>query len=287
MLKNMTAFVGAIAVALGFASVSHAQNQPAKPIRVLLVCGGCCHDYAKQKDILAKGIAERANVEVTIAYDPGEKGVAPQGKLNPVYNSDDWAKNFDVVIHDECTDAVTNPTIINRIMKPHKEGLPGVVLHCGMHCYRTADWNKKGGVTPWFEFTGLQTTGHGAQLPIALHFVDTDSPITKGMQDWTTVNEELYNNYNDGKLFDTAKPLVRGKQTTKARNGTERTDDNVVAWTNQYNGKTRVFATTIGHNNKTVADPRYLDMVTRGLLWATNHITDDGKPAPGYEPVKK
>jgi len=281
MLRNFTAFVGAIAVALGFASVSHAQA--AKPIRVLLVCGGCCHDYAKQKDILAKGIAERANVEVTIAYDD-DKGTK---HFNPVYANPDWAKNFDVVIHDECTADVNKPEEVETVLKPHKEGLPGVVLHCGMHCYRTADWNKKGGVTPWFEFTGLQSTGHGAQLPIALHFVDTDSPITKGMQDWTTVNEELYNNYNDGKLFDTAKPLVRGKQTTKQRNGKERTDDNVVAWTNEYNGKARVFATTIGHNNATVADPRYLDMVTRGLLWATNHITDDGKPAAGYEPVKK
>jgi type 1 glutamine amidotransferase len=116
--------------------------------------------------------------------------------------------------------------------------------------------------------------------------VDNQSPITKGMTDWTTVNEELYNNAV-GKLLDTAKPLARGKQTVKSRDGKERTDDNVVAWTNEYNGKARVFATTIGHNNTTVGDPRYLDFVTRGLLWATGHLTDDGKPAPGYEAQKK
>jgi type 1 glutamine amidotransferase len=257
-----------------------------KPIRVLLVCGGCCHDYAKQKDILAKGLTERANVDVTIAFYEIKDNKGKE-KLNPVYEKADWFKDFDVVIHDECDASVNNLDAIANILKPHKDGLPGVVLHCGMHCYRTTDWNKKGGVTPWFEFTGLQSTGHGAQLPIALHFVDTQSPITKGMEDWTTINEELYNNYNDGKLFPTATPLVRGKQTTKSKTGQERTDDNVVAWTNEYNGKARVFATTIGHNNKTVEDPRYLDLVTRGLLWATNHLTDDGKPAPGYEPVKK
>jgi type 1 glutamine amidotransferase len=284
MFKNWTALVCAMGVVLGFGTVSRAQEKAAaKPIRVLLVCGGCCHDYAKQKDILAKGIAERANVEVTIAYDP-DKGTK---HFNPVYENPDWAKNFDVVIHDECTADVNKDEQVQTVLKPHKEGLPGVVLHCGMHCYRTTDWNKKGGETPWFEFTGLQTTGHGAQLPIALHFVDDQSPITKGMADWTTVNEELYNNFNDGKLFPTAKPLIRGKQTTKLRNGKERTDDNVVAWTNEYNGKTRVFATTIGHNNATVADPRYLDLVTRGLLWATGHLTDDGKPAAGYEAQKK
>ena len=46
----------------------------------------------------------------------------------------------------------------------------------------------------------------------------------------------------------------------------------VVAWTNRYNGKTRVFGTTLGHNNDTVADPRYLDLVTRGLLWSVDKL---------------
>jgi len=281
----IAALVAVITCSLSFVPTARAEEK-AKPIRVLLVCGGCCHDYAKQKDILAKGLAERANVEVTISFYEIKENKGKE-RLNPVYEKADWSKDFDVVIHDECDASVNDMAAIDRILKPHKDGLPGIVLHCGMHCYRTTDWNKKGGVTPWFEFTGLQTTGHGAQLPIALHFVDAQSPITKGMEDWTTINEELYNNYNDGKLFPTAKALVRGKQTTKGKSGQERTDDNVVAWTNEYNGKARVFATTIGHNNKTVEDPRYLDLVTRGLLWATNHITDDGKPAAGYEAVKK
>jgi type 1 glutamine amidotransferase len=241
-----------------------------KPIRVLLVCGGCCHDYAKQKDILAKGLAERANVEVTIAYDP-DKGTK---HLNPVYEREDWSKDFDVVIHDECSADVKDEATIEKILKPHKDGLPAVVLHCGMHCYRSKGFPK---ATPWFDFTGLVSTGHGAQLPIAISFVDDASPITKGMKDWTTINEELYNNAA-GQLQETAKALARGKQTDKGK-----TNDFVVAWTNTYNGKTKVFATTIGHNNQTVADPRYLDLVARGLLWSTGHLTDDGKPAAGCE----
>src|SRR5258705_515720 len=187
--------------------------------------------------------------------------------------------------------AITHPTFaeaaVANILKPHKDGLPGVVLHCGMHCYRTKGWNNKSAApTPWFEFTGMPSTGHGAQLPIAIAFDDKQSPITKGMEDWTTINEELYNNAI-GKPLDTAKPLARGKQTIKSKDGKERVDDYVVAWTNEYNGKAKVFATTIGHNNATVADPRYLDLVTRGLLWTTGHLTDDGKPAAGYEAVKK
>jgi Trehalose utilisation len=246
-----------------------------KPLRALLVLGGCCHDYAKQQDILSKGIAARANVEFTIAYDP-DKGTK---HLNPVYNNPDWAKGFDVVIHDECCADVTDMAIINRILDPHRQGLPGVVLHCAMHSYRTDGWNKKDPAkpTPWFEFTGLASTGHGAQIPIETTFVDKDSPITKGMENWTTIKEELYNNFR-GDILPTAKALTRGKQG-KA--------DTVVAWTNKYNDKTRVFSTTLGHNNETVADDRYLNLVTRGLLWATGHLTDDGKPAPGYGPKTK
>jgi type 1 glutamine amidotransferase len=59
-------------------------------------------------------------------------------------------------------------------------------------------------------------------------------------------------------------------------------------WTNSYGPKhTRVFSATIGHNNETVADARYLDLVTRGVLWATGHLNEDGTPAAGYGPGGK
>src|SRR4051812_15321163 len=118
----------------------------AKPIRVLLVCGGCCHDYAKQKDILAKGLAERANVEVTIAFYEIKENKGKE-KLNPVYGKADWSKDFDVVVPDECDATGKDEAAVANIPKPPKAGLPGVVLHCGMPSYRTTDWNKKGGVT--------------------------------------------------------------------------------------------------------------------------------------------
>ncbi|HRA90543.1 MAG TPA: hypothetical protein PK992_20795, partial [Planctomycetaceae bacterium] len=135
-----------------------------KPIRALLVLGGCCHDYNTQMDLLAKGIAERAHVEVVIAYDSDKS----TGHLNPVYEKADWAEGFDVIIHDECSSDVKDLAIIDRILEPHRQGIPGVLLHCGMHCYRSEGYPKK--VTPWFEFTGLQTTGHGRQAPINVSY---------------------------------------------------------------------------------------------------------------------
>jgi type 1 glutamine amidotransferase len=262
-----------------------------KPLRALLVLGGCCHDYAKQKDILAAGISARAHVEVTIAFDPDKT----TRHLNSVYEAADWAKGFDVVIHDECTSDVKDLEQIDHILGPHRGGLPGVVLHCGMHCYRSAGFPQA--VTPWFEFTGLPSTGHGPQQPIAIQFLDPASPITKGLSDWTTVNEELYNNFA-GNVLDTAHALARGKQIVKNKQGEENTVDYIVAWTNRYRNRTNVFATTLGHNTQTVADPRYLDLVTRGLLWSCGKLdgsylktldptTQSPEPSAGAGPAPK
>src|SRR6185436_18666376 len=91
-----------------------------KPLKALLVIGGCCHDYAAQKEILAKGLAARAHVEVEIAYDPDRTTM----HLNPVYEKPDWAKGFDVVIHDECSSDVKDKAVIDRILAPHRGGLP-------------------------------------------------------------------------------------------------------------------------------------------------------------------
>ncbi len=255
-------------------------TRAADPVRALLVSGGCCHDYAHQKDILKKGIESRANIIIEQAYTPDNTTHPPL----PILGNPDYAKGYDVIIHDECAAEISDPAMVEAVLKPHRDGIPGVNLHCAMHCYRIGNPNDP--VTPgtphgyWFEYLGLQSSGHGPQLPIAIHFTATSDPIVVGMKDWTTINEEHYNNIH---VFDSAHALAHGVQVIPGRNGASRTNDFVVAWTNEYGPKkTRVFSTTIGHNNETVEDSRYLDLVTRGILWATGHLDQDGKPAEGY-----
>jgi type 1 glutamine amidotransferase len=167
------------------------------------------------------------------------------------------------------------------VLSPHKTGVPGVNLHCAMHCYRIGNPGTPAQAgTPhawWFEYLGLQSSSHGPQKPIAITHLNATHPISKGLPDWTTINEELYNNIQ---VLDGATPLARGKQIVPNKDGTEKEVESIVAWTNTYMGKTRVFSTSIGHNNATVEDDRYLDLVTRGVLWATNNLSEDGTPKP-------
>ena len=267
------------------ASVSFANAEDVKPLRVLLVTGGCCHDYEKQHLILAEGLGARANIEVTFEHNP-DKTTKCSFEL---YKNKDWAKPFDVVIHDECSADVTDPEYVGNIIGAHRNGTPAVNLHCAMHCYRWGNFKEPVTVgadnSHWYEMLGLQSTGHGPQEPIALTFVDTTHAITKGMTDWTTIKEELYNNIQ----ILTAHPLVKGKQTqTDKKTGEKKEVETVVAWTNEFGpNKTRIVSTTIGHNNETVGDARYLDLVTRSVLWAAGKLDENGKPLPGYESKKK
>ncbi|MBL9115643.1 MAG: ThuA domain-containing protein [Verrucomicrobiaceae bacterium] len=284
--RSFLTLLAPLALAGAAAWVAQAEDSaPVKPLKVLLVCGGCCHDYATQKMLLAEGISARANVEFTIEHNPDKSTKA----AFEIYKNPDWAKNFDVILHDECSADVTDPTYVGNILNAHKAGKPAVNLHCAMHSYRWGNFKEPVAAgadnAGWYEMLGLQSTGHGPQEPIDISFVDKTNPLNKNLSDWTTIKEELYNNIQ----VLTAKPVAKGKQSFKdKKTGEQKTAETVIVWTNEFGpNKTRIWSTTIGHNNDTVSDARYLDMVTNGLLWAVGKLDDNGKPMPGYGPRQK
>lgn len=236
-----------------------------KPLKALLVAGGCCHDYKGQHEALYKGIQALANVQVDV-YWTDDKSVNPP---LPLYENPDWAKDYDIIIHDECAAGNKDLRVLKNILKAH-ETIPAVHLHCAMHSFRV-------GNDQWFKHLGIQSSSHGPQEPIKIEFVAGDHPITATLKNWTTIKEELYNNVN---VFD-GQPIAMGKQMVKGKEVVS-----IVAWTNEKQGAPS-FSTTIGHNTETVADDRYLEMVTRGLLWAAGKLNDDylGKPFTGENKI--
>ena len=273
-----------IALAL-LAGLTTSLSAEQKPLRVLVVAGGCCHDYATQKEVLKKGIEARVNATVEVAYDP-TKSTKP---LFELFKSPDWGKNFDVVVHDECAADITDQAYVANIVNAHKNGLPAVNLHCAMHSYRWGNYRTpvKAGDdnASWYEMLGLQSTGHGPQQPIAITFTDKSHPITTGLADWTTINEELYNNVQvlGAKTLATGLQKVPEKKDKKGKVTPASEANAIVAWTNEFGPKkTRIFSTTIGHNNATVEDARYLDLVARAVLWSAGKLEADGKPSAGF-----
>ncbi|MDF1813596.1 MAG: ThuA domain-containing protein [Verrucomicrobiales bacterium] len=294
MVKTTNFWKTILPAVLLFAVIGFAWAQTKKePLKILLIAGGCCHDYATQTKLLKAGIEERLNAEVTVEYNPDKSTKA----TFKVYESEDWAKGYDIVIHDECSASVTDRAYVKRILDAHKAGVPAVNLHCAMHSYRWDDFRTPVELSAdnagWYEMIGLQSTGHGPQSPIDIKFADSDHPTTSGLKDWTTINEELYNNVQ---IFDGTTALAVGHQLQMPR-GKKGKDgkrlpppadavptkaEAVVIWANEYGPKkTKIFSTSLGHNNETVADSRYLDLITRGLLWVSGNIKEDGTAVEG------
>jgi type 1 glutamine amidotransferase len=235
------------------------------PLKVLMITGGCCHDYDAQKEILSVGLSARANLAFTIVHEGGES----RAHKVSIYANPDWAKGFDVIVHNECFGAVEDIALVEAIAKAHFDGVPGVALHCAAHSYRTAKTDA------WREALGVTSMSHEKRRDLTVKTLAAAHPVMTGFPaEWKNPQDELY---KIEKQWPGMVPLAQayGEETKK---------DHPVIWVNSY-GKTRMFGTTLGHGNETMADPVYLDLVARGLLWAAGKLGDDGKPLAGFGPA--
>ena len=262
MRTFLTLFIAAIAVC---ATRSLAEDPP-KPIHALMVCGGCCHDYENQKRILSEGITKRANVEWTIV----QEGTDREHRVS-IYEKPDWAKGYDVVLHNECFGYVNDDKFVEGIAHPHFEGLPAVVLHCSTHSYRQATTDE------WRKLIGQSSFSHEKGRDLEVKNINPQHPVMLGFPaEWHDPVDELYKNE---KLWPDFVPLAQAY-------GIDTKKDHACIWVNTY-GKCKVFGTTLGHSNETMQSEVYLDLVTRGLLWACDKLDTEGKPKPGYGPGGK
>lgn len=234
----------------------------ARPLRALMVTGGSSHDYEAQKMILSEGISARANVTWTIAHQGGKN----RNRMIDLLKSPDWADGYDVVLHNQCFGGVTDVAFVEQFTQVHHAGMPAVVIHCSVHSYRNAKTDA------WRKVVGVSSFSHERHRPLEMKNLAVQHPVMKGFPKvWKTPNGELY---KIDKLWPNCQPLASawGADTRK---------DHVCVWTNSH-GRGRVFGTTIGHHNETMREKTYLDLVTRGLLWACGKLEDNGIPKPGY-----
>ena len=61
-----------------------------KPLRVLLITGGCCHDYTKQKDILKQGLERRINIVIDQVHSPDNSTKPPWA----IYGNPSYANGY-------------------------------------------------------------------------------------------------------------------------------------------------------------------------------------------------
>jgi type 1 glutamine amidotransferase len=238
-MKILPAFLTVV-----FAAITSlcAADAPPKPLRALMVCGGCCHDYTAQKKILSEGISARANVEWTIVHEDAPKGGDAKNHRISIYEKPDWWKGFDVVLHNECFGVIDDNAFVEGIAAAHKAGVPAVMLHCSSHSYRMASTDE------WRMCVGITSRSHEKNRDLLVKNILPEHPVMKGFPaEWKDPADELYKNE---KIWPTATPLAQsyGEDTKK---------EHVNIWVNTY-GKAKVFSTTLGHDaGPGVSRPRH------------------------------
>lgn len=219
-------------------------------IKALIVSGGCCHDYPGQARVLMDTISKALPVDWMVAVQGGRGTRGHQ----PVFESAEWAKEYDVVIHNQCFADVTDEPLIRRIAGAHRGGPPALVIHCAMHTFRAA------AIDEWREFLGVTSHRHTKAFPIPVRIAAKEHSIMRGFrEDWVTPVDELY-------IVDKFWPGATALATAVSP---EDQREYPLAWVHEYGG-TRVFGTTLGHGNATFEDPTFQDLLTRGFRWAVN-----------------
>jgi uncharacterized protein len=223
-----------------------------KPLKGLIITGGCCHNYKFQSEALTTGIAKVADVEFTVV---NEGGTGTRAEIE-LYKNKDWAKPYDVIIHNECFADTADEDYIRSITEAHKAGKPAMVIHCAMHTYRSAK------IDDWREFLGVTSKHHEHMAEYPVKVVAKDHPIMKGFpENWVTPKDELY-------IIEKTWP----KTTPLATSASERSGKvQPVIWVNDFHG-TRVFGTTYGHADDTFRDPVFINLLGRAFLWSAGKL---------------
>jgi type 1 glutamine amidotransferase len=234
-----------------------------RPIRALYVTGGGFHEFVKQETILPPAVAERARVEWTIDHTAGTS----TDVLIERHKNTDWTKDFDVVLYNMSFSFVVDKEWIERLARAHYDsGVGAVILHGAVHSYRRSESRA------WGELMGAFSLRHDSQRPLTVEAVAKDHPILRGVPEkWETIPEELY---ELERVWPNMTPLADSYSVESKKRYP-------IMWTNTH-GKARVFVTSLGHNTEMIANPLYLDIVSRGVLWTARLLQDDGTPAPGY-----
>ena len=244
-----------------------AQTQAAapRPIRALYVTGGGFHEFVKQEGIVPPELARRARIDWTVDHTAGTS----TDVLIDRHKNTDWTKDFDVVLYNMSFSFVVDVEWIERLARAHRDsGVGAVILHGAVHSYRRSETKA------WGELMGAFSMRHDSQRPMTIETVAADHPIMRGVPaKWETIPEELY---ELERVWPGMTPLAQSYSVESKKTYP-------VMWTNTH-GRARVFVTSLGHNTAMIANPLYLDIVGRALLWTVGHLQKDGTPAPGYAP---
>ncbi len=257
------------AFSLALAAVAHGADNA--QVRLLIFSGANNHSWKTTTPVL-QGIYEASGrFSVTVTEDV------------PHFNPADFAKYDAIVCNYTSYPNVTGqrwPAATEKALLDYIAAGHGFVL---FHAASTAwmDWPEFGdliGLRWQKDAAGKNISGHGSQHSFLVTIADKEHPVTKGMEDFQHVKDELFHRqllYKTGHVLATtfSDRTFRGSGTNEP----------MVVVTEL--GKGRAFHCAMGHDPKPMACVGFRTLMLRGTEWAaTGKVTipiPADWPAPG------
>lgn len=254
MKNTKTVFaIGLLLLGCTTTRIDEAGERP-RPLKVLWVAGGVCHDFDALVPHLTSSLRPLLNATFDVKLDL------------EIWKDEQFADAYDAVVYQFCRDEAEG-ALIDHALQATRSGKPTVIIHGVVHSFRNSDR-----VGEWEKFCGMRSKVHDPFQSFQTIKLDLAHPITKAWpENWTTSGDELYQTIE---FLAGSHPLLKVKSPQDGR-------EHIVSWTSSY-GKGRVFTTTLGHDLKTASMPSYHRLLSDGLLWACGKLGDDGKPTTGY-----
>lgn len=202
------------------------------------------HEPAEVADILA-GILkeEQFDVEITDTLETLE--------------DEEKMMSLDLIVPNWTQGEITREQL-NPLLKTVNEGCGIAGLHGGMgDSFRMS--------THYQFMVGGQWVAHpgGGNVEYTVRILDSDHPITQGMQDFKVVSEQYYMHVDPAVKVHavTRFPVADGPHVSNGE------VDMPVIWTKRW-GKGKVYYNSLGHVAEIVRMPQVTELMRKGMLWA-------------------
>jgi uncharacterized protein (TIGR03000 family) len=235
-----------------------------KPIRVLFVLGsGPAHDIRKLPPILEKVLDEVGGFKVTRLEPPRDK--KPDDAAHMERLADAKRSDYDVLLF-YTSGYKMNENQERAIKRFLDEGGGIVAIHGASLTFANSDF--------WFKLVGARFKGHiPGTHKLNIVITDTKHPITRGVHDFTIVDEEYKHKFADVPKH----VLARFRERPPASDQSENMD---ILWTRDV-GKGRLFYSALGHDAKAWGNPSWQKLMVQGICWAAGRPREVDIPARG------
>jgi len=238
-LRTLSA-VGLVVAMMASGCFTRGATAAQTKVKTLLLVGGVVHNWKGIGDVVEETLQATDKFDLTRVDNDLNAFLAER------------IKPFDLVVFYWTLGKLT-PEQKKGVLDHIAEGNGFVTFHSGADSFR--------GDRDWHTFVGGHFISHPRYRRFQVSITDVQHPITSGVNEYMTTDEQYILDYEADKVTVLGNGLHKGKLMP-------------ALWVKAH-GSGRIFYNSGGHDPKATAQPMFKQLLVRGCLWAAGRPATD------------